>query len=63
MRHTDGEFWVIYYCCLCARYFIEGSGVCNDTHEPWCCCHKGDQEIKIIINRPKTLAANTVKDN
>ena len=53
MKHTAGAAWVIYLCTLCKKYFIEGSGVCNEKHDSWCCCHKGDVEIKIKINKPK----------
>ena len=56
MKHGVGSAWVIYYCCLCKRYFLESSAKCElcKIGEPAEeCCHYGDAEVEIKFKKVK----------
>ena len=59
MKHGFGSAYVIYYCCLCEKYFIEGSYSCLscklkegvEEPQPFVCCHIGDTEVEIKVKK------------
>jgi len=55
VKHGHGSAWVIYYCAVCRRYYLEGSGKCEICQgaidDPEECCHYGDAEVEVKIKK------------
>jgi hypothetical protein len=59
MKHSYGGVWCVYYCCLCYKYFIEGSYACLTCklkegvieEKPLECCHIGDAEVEVKVKK------------
>lgn len=59
MKHGYGGAYIIYYCCLCGKYYIESSYAClscklkegSAEPQPFGCCHNGDHEVEIKVKK------------